>query len=84
LPYFARKNTIMAYLKKHGLKLAFFAPKFRLPYQKRANPGSFRAPLVSGMHMSVSQPQTRADLEFIKKIPYKVSFFAPFHVITNK
>jgi len=24
----------MAYLKKHGLKLAFFATKFRLPYKK--------------------------------------------------
>ena len=37
----------MAYLKKHGLKLAFFATKFRLPHQKRGNPGSFRAPLGS-------------------------------------
>ena len=43
----------MAYLKKHGLKLAFFATKFRLPHQKRGNPGSFRAPLGSVTLVSV-------------------------------
>ena len=43
----------MAYLKKHGLKLAFFATKFRLPHQKRANPGPYRAPLGSVTQVSV-------------------------------
>ena len=42
----------MAYLKKHDLKLAFFAPKFRLPDQKRANPGPYLAPLGSGTLLS--------------------------------
>jgi hypothetical protein len=53
LPYFARKNAITAYLKKHGLKMAFFATKFRLSYQKRANPGHYRAPLGSVTLVSV-------------------------------
>ena len=43
----------MAYLKKHGLKLAFFATKFRLPHQKRANPVPYRAPLESATLVSV-------------------------------
>jgi hypothetical protein len=39
-----RKNGVF---KKHGLKLAFFATKFRIPHQKRANPGPYRALLGS-------------------------------------
>ena len=45
-----RKNGVF---KKHGLKLAFFATKFRLPHQKRANPGPYRAPLGSVTLVSV-------------------------------
>ena len=45
-----RKNGVF---KKHGFKLAFFATKFRLPDQKRANPGPYRAPLGSVTLVSV-------------------------------
>jgi hypothetical protein len=45
-----RNNSVF---KKHGLKMAFFATKFRLSYQKRANPGHYRAPLGSVTLVSV-------------------------------
>ena len=58
LPYFARKNANMAYLKKHGLKLAFFASKFRSRQQKRGNPGPYRVPLGSVTLVSVVRTLT--------------------------
>jgi hypothetical protein len=57
LRYFARKNTIIAYLKKLRHISAFFATISRSLHQKRGNPGSFRALLESGMLMSVSNPE---------------------------
>jgi hypothetical protein len=78
-----RKNGVF---KKHGLKLAFFAIKFRLPHQKRANPGPYRAPLGSGTLLSdiliiTSYPSGSG---MYKKFPLMVSFFIPLNVITNK